>query len=97
LYVALVTSVDSFRILHQQVEGKTVVTTLQDDTGLRINHRLSADIQGLTHQSKTAFENNSSPPVRLELLTSFSLSGITSYVIDDAPCRLRAHRFRSSC
>ncbi|KAK0732262.1 glycoside hydrolase superfamily [Lasiosphaeris hirsuta] len=88
-------SIDRFRLLDQRVEAKTVVTTLYDDTGLRIQHRLSAGFQGLTAQSETVFENNSSSPVRLELLTSFSLSGITPYAADDAPCRLRAHRFRS--
>jgi len=88
-------SIDRFRLLDQRVENGTVVTALHEDSGLQIEHRLSPGFRGLTVQSETVFENRSSAPVRLELLTSFSLSGITPYATDDASCRLRAHRFRS--
>jgi alpha-galactosidase len=95
----LLWSNDRFRLLSQRVEAdsNTVVTTLHDATtpNLQITHRLSPGFQNLTVQSTTTFSNTSSLPVRLELLTSFSLSGITPYASDDAPLRLRAHRFRS--
>jgi alpha-galactosidase len=41
------------------------------------------------------FTNGSSAPVTLEMLASFSLSGITPFHEADAPGRLRVHRFRS--
>ena len=39
--------------------------------------------------------NESSEPLTLELLSSFALSGLTPYREDDAPERLKLHRFRS--
>lgn len=73
-----------------------MVTSLRDDTGLQIEHRLEAGYQNRTIRSEATFTNGSKKPVRLELLTSFSLSGITPYAVDDAPDRLVVHRFRSA-
>jgi alpha-galactosidase len=47
-------------------------------------------------RARTVVENTSGAPIDLELLASFSISGITPYAPDDAPGRLRLHRFRSS-
>lgn len=88
-------STDRFRLAGQRVADGTVITTLADETGLQIEHRLSAGYAGLTVRSEAVFANRSARPVRLELLTSFSLSGITPLATDDAPGRLRVHRFRS--
>jgi alpha-galactosidase len=43
----------------------------------------------------TTFINRSDRPLTLEMLSSFSLSGITPFAADDAPGRLFLHRFRS--
>ncbi len=43
----------------------------------------------------TTFRNASEMPVTLEMLTSFSLGGITPFAPDDAPDRLWIHRRRS--
>ncbi|RYP65065.1 hypothetical protein DL770_009080 [Monosporascus sp. CRB-9-2] len=89
------TSNDRFSLAGQRCEDDAVVTILSDSTGLRLEHRLVAGPRNLTLRSETAFVNASDRPARLELLTSFALSGITPFAIDDAPGRLKAHRFRS--
>ena len=40
--------------------------------------------------------NAGKKPVTLEMLSSFSLGGMTPYAHDDAPNRLAVHRFRST-
>lgn len=88
-------SIDRFRLVDQLTGTGSVTTTLRDDTGLQIEHRLEAGPQEHTVRSESTFTNASTQPVRLELLTSFSLSGITPYAVDDAPDRLVVHRFRA--
>lgn len=90
------TSNDRFKLTEQRREDNAVVTTLADSTGLKIEHRLSAGYRDLTLRSETRFINDSGDNVRLELLTSFALSGITPFAQGDAPGRLKTHRFRSS-
>ncbi|PVH99573.1 glycoside hydrolase family 36 protein [Periconia macrospinosa] len=47
-------------------------------------------------KSETRFLNRSEKTVKLELLTSFAVSGITPFAGDDAAGRLRVHRFRAA-
>lgn len=89
------TSIDRFKLEEQKVVGGVVVTVLTDGTGLVIEHRLSAAGPGVL-RSETLLRNGSGKKIRLELLTSFSLSGITPYAVDDAPERLVVHRFRAA-
>ena len=79
----------------KQGDGWKVITVLKHPTG-RIEHTLSWD--GITPAltAQTAFINESPTSVKLEMLTSFSLGGITPFAADDAPRRLVAHRFRSA-
>ncbi|HEX6289127.1 MAG TPA: alpha-galactosidase, partial [Herpetosiphonaceae bacterium] len=92
-------SIAAFRLAEQNVERdgmKTaVVTTLHSDAGHRIEHRLSWQAGDAAAEVTTTFINDSPRPVTLELLTSFSLGGITPFHRADAPGRLRVHRFRS--
>lgn len=85
-----------FTLAGQDVTRTGVTTRMTDPTGLRLEHRLSADPSGQAVEVVTTFTNDSPDPVRLELLTSFSFGGITPFAIDDAPGRLVLHRFRSS-
>jgi alpha-galactosidase len=78
-----------------QGEQTTVVTTLCCADGCEIEHRLSWHEGDATAEIVTAFHNDSSRPVTLEMLTSFSLGGLTPFDSADAPGRLRVHRFRS--
>ncbi|NLF52236.1 MAG: alpha-galactosidase [Leptolinea sp.] len=73
-----------------------VVTTLRSLRGYACEHHLiykNGD-QALTVQS--VIRNECQKPLDLELLTSFSISGLTPFAPDDAPDRLFLHRFRSA-
>jgi alpha-galactosidase len=90
----------SLRYAGQEVltgDGLTeVVTSLRSEHGYACEHHL------LYHQGdgaltvQTIFRNKSREVLSLELLASFSLSGLTPFAGDDAPNRLYLHRFRSS-
>lgn len=75
----------------------TVLTTLADaGTGQRIEHRLSWHEGDAAFAIESAFVNDGAAPVTLELLTSFSLGGLTPFASTEASGRLRVHRFRSA-
>jgi alpha-galactosidase len=92
-------SVDAFRFERQEQarsgDRTTILTVLVGAAGHRIEHRLSWHDGDAAVEIQSAFINGSSQPVTLELLTSFSLGGITPFAADDASGRLRVHRFRS--
>ncbi|MBR2697121.1 MAG: alpha-galactosidase, partial [Clostridia bacterium] len=73
----------------------TIVTTLAAPGGLSIEHRLThrRGEKGVAAQS--AFINGGQEPVTLEMLSSFSLFGLTPYAPGDAPGTLKLHRLRS--
>ncbi len=74
----------------------TIRSTLSDGRGLECEHELIARSGSGCLQVRTTAGNVGETPIRLGLLTSFSLGGITPFAADDAPERLRIHRFRSS-
>jgi alpha-galactosidase len=80
----------------EQGAGWTVTTILEHPSGAKLEHRLSWDGETPALTVQTAFINQSSKPLKLEMLTSFSLGGITPFAADDSPRRLIAHRFRSA-
>lgn len=96
----------AFRIERQahSLDGATaatarhaVLTVLADRaSGHRIEHRVSWYEGDAAITIESAFINSGTAPVTLELLTSFSLGGLTPFAPDDAPGRLRVHRFRSA-
>jgi len=92
-------SVDGFKFSGQRIdktgEKSTVVTSLADARGYRIEHRLTWHDGDAAIEVSTGFCNGSDSPVTLEMLSSFSLGGITPFHHADAPGRLRVHRFRS--
>jgi alpha-galactosidase len=92
-------SVDGFRFAGQEKlsEGSrtTIVTTLENAAGCRIEHRLSWHEGDRALEVVTLFHNASVAPVTLEMLSSFSLGGLTPFDAADAPGRLRVHRCRS--
>ena len=92
-------TVAAFRFSGQTVErsgeSTTVVTTLANGAGCRAEHRLSWRVGGTACEVTTTFINGSAAPVTLEMLSSFSLGGLTPFAADDASGRLRVHRFRS--
>jgi len=72
-----------------------VITRLVSPRGFAVEHSLtwSKGSHGLTLQAK--FHNTGIDKFTLEMLSSFSLGGLTPYAEDDAPNRLFLHRFRS--
>ena len=73
-----------------------LVTTLQNESGsLHVRTHLQATAVEGTLLAWTEITNHGTQPVTLENLTSFVLAGLTPFAADDAPRRLRAHRFRS--
>lgn len=80
---------------------------IEDEDGLTIETRLVCEefetrhfVRGLSGELGfrvwTSFRNRSSMPLTLEMIASFSLSGITPFDVADAPERLFAHRIRSA-
>ena len=74
----------------------TIITTLKNASGCWIEHRFSWHDGDQAAEIVTTFHNESAAPVTLEMLSSFSLGGITPFDAADAPGRLRVHRFRSA-
>jgi alpha-galactosidase len=93
-------SVDGFRFVKQTVEASaestTVLTVSVNPAGCRTEHRLTWESGASVLQITTTFVNGSPAPVILEMLSSFSLGGLTPFATDDASGRLRVHRFRSA-
>lgn len=75
---------------------ETLTTTfLNADSGIHVcQHILPTAVPGTLRMWST-ITNTGDEAVDLEHLTSFVLSGITPYSDDEAPGRLRLHRFRS--
>jgi alpha-galactosidase len=92
-------SVEQFFSAHQETHeenGQTLITTrLQRADGCSVKHYLTHSQGEASFRVYSSFTNDSNKPVTLEMLSSFSLSGITPFAPDDAPRRLRVHRFRS--
>jgi alpha-galactosidase len=92
-------SVAQFKAVGQNVLKEqhrfVIVTKLIRADGCSVEHRL-AHLEGdRAFEITSAFTNGSAKPVTLEMLSSFSLGGLTPFARDDAPGRLRVHRFRS--
>lgn len=80
----------------KEENGKTVVcTTLADARGYRYRHFLSWETGKKSLRSYTEFENASDKAVGLEMLSSFSLGGISPFVGADESGELKLHRIRS--
>jgi alpha-galactosidase len=92
-------SIDRFKFhSHKKSRRKnrhSILTVLKSIGGQRIEHELSWHDGDEAAQIITKFINDSAQPVTLEVLSSFSLGGITPFDPADAPNRLRVHRFRS--
>ncbi len=77
------------------VGGKSIITRLVRADGCEVMHRLIHHEGGSAFEIRCSLINRSSRPVRLEMMSSFSLGGITPFAPDDASGRLRVHRFRT--
>lgn len=87
------------RYYSQQAENKNgchrITTVLRNDRGHYATHILTYKDGLKAFEVKTVFSNKSDRPVDLEMLSSFSLGGITPFAIGEASDRLIVHRIRS--
>lgn len=80
----------------QEDERQTAIFTVMDcGEGCKATHILVWKKGSLHLESHTEFENGGEKRVSLELLSSFSLGGITPFSEQDAPESLLVHRVRS--
>ncbi len=82
--------------VRREAKGIEIVTTLRSDRGYACDHHLRYQHGDHAFTVETVFRNEGNTPLTLELLATFSLSGLTPFAADDAPNRLYLHRFRSS-
>ena len=77
--------------------GQTVVRTsfVHPDHGWTAHHDLVWRKGASWLESSVTVDNTSAQPMTLEFLASFSIGGLTPFAADDAPGRLKLHRFRS--
>lgn len=76
-------------------EGRCVITTTLSGSGLHVVHILSHVAGDPFIKVRTELSNHGTEAVAIDLLSAFSLGGITPFAADDAPERLVLHRFRS--
>ena len=93
-------SLASLRFERQWVEdegeGTKIITRLVSERGYAADHCLTWRDGERAVAIQTIFYNRSEQPLTLEMLSSFSLGGISPFAVDDAPGRLYIHRFRSN-
>ncbi|MBX7120591.1 MAG: alpha-galactosidase [Opitutaceae bacterium] len=78
-------------------DARTVVrTTLVSTRGFYCVHEVIHSLGSGVIEIRTTAENRSEKALSIELLSSFSVGGITPFAADDAAGRLKIHRFRSA-
>ncbi len=92
-------TVDKLKFVGQRVRqlksGLKVRTTFKHAVnGWKAHHDLGWRKGASWIDSKVTIENTSDEPVTLEMLSSFSLGGLTPLAVNDGPGRLQLHRFR---
>ncbi len=80
----------------RETDRTIVRTVVADGNGLECVHELARLNQEPGLRCRTRVRNNGGVPLTLELVTAFSLGGITPFAPDEAACRLSLHRFRAT-
>lgn len=75
-------------------EREEIITKLTDERGYQAAHHLVWYHDSHSVECYTVFANHSKSPVTLELLSSFSLGGLTPFVEEDAHDSLLVHRIQ---
>ncbi|WP_157994014.1 glycoside hydrolase family 36 protein [Cohnella abietis] len=76
-------------------KGKHIVTLLKNDRKHIIEHKLSYYPEFAACEVGTTFINQNTEAVQLEMLSSFSMGGMTPFRAGDTPASLVLHRMRS--
>ena len=74
----------------------TIITELEAEEGYGVTHKLSRHGAEECFEVTTEFHNRAEKPMRLNLLSSFSLGHISPFAEDDAPEQIFLHRMRSA-
>lgn len=82
-------------IVQEDGPGLRAVVRLATGDGLTAEHHLEWQPGWLAVRMWTEVINESPDACDLELVTSFSLGGLSPFAVDDAPGRLFVHRFRA--
>lgn len=80
---------------HRRQED-AVITTLADEQGRTVHHRVEWHEGTKALRVSTVFENRTGAPVMLDLLSSANLGWLTPLTEGDASGALRVHRMRSA-
>lgn len=75
--------------------AQIITTTLKNDRGHVVRHILTWREGLKAVEVKTVYSNNSDSPIDLEMLSSFSLGGITPFIEGEAYESMNIHRIRS--
>lgn len=74
--------------------GFCIVTLLEAEEGYQAEHRVFYTKGEKGIEVETTFINHTGRKVTLDMLTSFSLDNLSPFQRDDAPYKLKLHRFR---
>ncbi|GHU99887.1 hypothetical protein FACS1894211_06110 [Clostridia bacterium] len=72
-----------------------IVTKFTRDDGQTAEHRLIYKKGRRFLESRTVYTNESGKEITLEMLSSFSLGGLTPYTLDNSAGKIELHRLRS--
>ena len=81
--------------VNESPEGTQIVTTLEDARGYQAVHVVTWEKGARFIRCHCTFTNNSSRKISLELLSSFSLTGISPYLPGDCAGEMVVHRLQS--
>lgn len=93
-------TVDRLKFTGQAVSLENGTRTIRtsfahSEDGWKAHHDLRWLKGSAYFESAVTIENTPEKPLTLEMLASFSLGGVTPFAADDAPGRLKLHRFRA--
>ena len=76
-------------------DREEVITTLIDQRGYKVEHHLQLFKDSDCIETYNVFHNLRTEDVALEMISSFSLGGLTPFTDGDAYDTLKVHRIRS--
>ncbi len=94
--LALSASTVRLRYARQEHQSDRIITILRDEEGRIVRHRVSWHPGLKAIRVSAEFENGTNEPLTLELLSSFSLGGLTPFADGDTKDTLLLHRARSA-
>lgn len=92
-------SVHNLKFSNQSVidneDSKQIITLLKTESGQVAKHILTWKVGAKAVRLKTVYRNQSEKAISLEMLSSFSLGGMTPFLPGEAPNSMVVHKIRS--